>query len=100
MTFESSPVGQKTDLSSLQYYGNVPSQAAPSATGAARHGAKPVQVALAWMLHKPGITSPIIGASKVSQLDDALGALETHLSADDLDQLEAPYQPRAVAGHQ
>jgi aryl-alcohol dehydrogenase (NADP+) len=67
---------------------------------ATRHGIKPVQVALAWMLHKPGITSPIIGASKPEHLDDALGALEVHLSADDLDQLEAPYQPRSIAGHQ
>jgi aryl-alcohol dehydrogenase (NADP+) len=66
---------------------------------AGEHGAKPAQIALAWMLHKPGITSPIIGASKMYQLDEALSALDIALSPDEIDGLEALYQPKAVMGH-
>ncbi len=64
------------------------------------HGVKPAQVALAWMLHKPGISAPIIGASKMYQLDEALGALDVHLSDDELKVLEAPYVPHPVLGHE
>jgi aryl-alcohol dehydrogenase (NADP+) len=66
---------------------------------AARHGVKPAQMALAWMLHKPAITSPIIGASKPYQLEEALGALAIKLSAEDIAYLEAPYVPHTVKGH-
>lgn len=62
-------------------------------------GVRPAQVALAWMLHKPGITAPIVGATKMSHLDDALGALEVQLSPEDMRYLEEPYQPRAILGH-
>lgn len=57
------------------------------------------QVALAWMLHKPWITAPIIGASKMYQLDEALAALDLKLSNEDIQQLESPYTPHAVLGH-
>lgn len=63
-----------------------------------RLGVKPTQVALAWMLAKPVITAPIVGASQLSHLDDAVGALEVKLSADDVAFVEAPYQPRPVLG--
>lgn len=66
---------------------------------AARHGVKPAQIALAWVLHKPGITAPIIGASKMSHLEDARAALDVRLSAEDMAYLEAPYQPHPVLGH-
>jgi aryl-alcohol dehydrogenase-like predicted oxidoreductase len=62
-------------------------------------GVKSAQVALAWLLHKPGVTAPIVGTTRVGHLDDALGALELELSADELAQLEAPYVPHAVSGH-
>jgi aryl-alcohol dehydrogenase (NADP+) len=58
------------------------------------------QIALAWMLHQPGITAPIIGASKPSHLDDALAALEVKLSSDELKYLEECYQPHPVLGHE
>jgi 1-deoxyxylulose-5-phosphate synthase len=61
--------------------------------------AAPAQLALAWMLHKPGITSPIIGASKMPHLDDALAALDIQLSGEEMEYLEAPYQPHPVLGH-
>jgi aryl-alcohol dehydrogenase (NADP+) len=54
------------------------------------------QIALAWVLHKPGITAPIIGASKMEQLDQAVAALDITLSAADLRRLEDPYEPHTV----
>jgi aryl-alcohol dehydrogenase-like predicted oxidoreductase len=56
------------------------------------------QVALAWLLHKPAVTAPIVGASKPHHLEDALGALSVKLSADEIARLEEPYVPHAVAG--
>ncbi len=67
-------------------------------TLAERLGAKRASVALAWLLAKPGVTAPIIGASKPHHLEDAVAALSLSLSAEDIAMLEAPYQPRAVAG--
>lgn len=58
------------------------------------------QVALAWVLAKPGVSAPIVGASKVGQIEDAVAALSLTLSAEHLTALEAPYIPHAVAGHQ
>jgi aryl-alcohol dehydrogenase (NADP+) len=58
------------------------------------------QVALAWMLSKSYITSPIFGATKISQIDDAVAAVDITLSSDEIAALEQPYQPHAVAGHQ
>ena len=66
---------------------------------AKRKGVKPAQIALAWMLHRPGITSPIIGASKMAHLDEAIAALDIELSGEDMEFLEAPYQPHPVLGH-
>ncbi|MDX1993663.1 MAG: aldo/keto reductase [bacterium] len=62
-------------------------------------GARPAQVALAWMLHKPGITSPIIGASKPQHLEDSTAALSIQLTPEQIASLEAPYQPKAILGH-
>jgi 1-deoxyxylulose-5-phosphate synthase len=56
------------------------------------------QVALAWMLSKPVITSPIIGATKMHHLDDAVAALSVNLSADEIERLEESYQPHPVLG--
>lgn len=66
---------------------------------ARRCGVKPAQIALAWMLHKPGITAPIIGATKMYQLDEAIGALDIQLAAEDMQYLEGAYVPHAVLGH-
>jgi aryl-alcohol dehydrogenase-like predicted oxidoreductase len=58
------------------------------------------QVALAWILQQPGVTSPIIGATKSHHIDDAVRALEIKLDEKELKALEAPYQPHRVLGHQ
>jgi aryl-alcohol dehydrogenase (NADP+) len=64
-----------------------------------KRGVASAQMALAWMLHKPGITSPIIGASKMYQLEEAVAALAVKLDADEMKYLEERYQPHAVLGH-
>jgi aryl-alcohol dehydrogenase (NADP+) len=61
-------------------------------------GVKPAQIALAWILRQPGITAPIIGASKMEQLEQAVDALDTTLSDDDAKRLEEPYVPHRVLG--
>jgi aryl-alcohol dehydrogenase-like predicted oxidoreductase len=66
---------------------------------AAERGVKPAQVALAWLLHKPGVTAPIIGATKLSHLEDALAAASLALSDDEIARLEEPYVPHPVLGH-
>ncbi len=66
---------------------------------AADHGCSPAQIALAWMLHKPAITSPIIGASKMKHLEESVAATEIELSNEEMTRLEAPYQPHRVLGH-
>jgi 1-deoxyxylulose-5-phosphate synthase len=66
---------------------------------AKKHGCSMAQIALAWMLHKPGITSPIIGASKMYQLDEAVAALAIKLDAEEMTYLEGAYIPHAVLGH-
>jgi aryl-alcohol dehydrogenase (NADP+) len=62
-------------------------------------GCSPAQIALAWMLHKPGVTSPIIGASKMPHLEEAVAALDIKLSSEDMEYLEVPYQPHPILGH-
>ena len=66
---------------------------------AAQRGVPRAQVALAWLLSRPGITAPIVGATKLAHLDDAIAALALRLSADEIAALEAPYVPHAIAGH-
>ena len=66
---------------------------------AAERGATPAQIALAWLLHKAGVSAPIVGASKMYQLEEAIAALEISLSAQEIAQLEEPYQPHPVLGH-
>jgi aryl-alcohol dehydrogenase-like predicted oxidoreductase len=65
---------------------------------AADRGVPMAQVALAWMLSKPVVTAPIVGATKPHHLEDAVAALEVALTEDELAQLESPYVPRPVAG--
>jgi aryl-alcohol dehydrogenase (NADP+) len=63
-----------------------------------RRGVSRAQVALAWLLSKPVVSSPIVGVTKPEQLADALGALELHLTPEEVADLEQPYEPHAVAG--
>jgi aryl-alcohol dehydrogenase-like predicted oxidoreductase len=62
---------------------------------AAERGLLPAQIALAWLMHKPGVTAPIVGATKPEHVDDAIAAAAVSLSAEELGRLEAPYRPRA-----
>ncbi len=66
---------------------------------AERHGVKSAQIALAWILHKPGITAPIIGASKMGHLEEAITAIDIDFSDEEIAYLEEPYQPHPVLGH-
>lgn len=66
---------------------------------AKKKGVKPAQVALAWLLHQDGVTAPIIGASKMEHLDDAIGALEVKLDGDERKFLEELYAPHRVLEH-
>lgn len=66
---------------------------------AGARGVKPAQIALAWLLAKPAVSAPIIGASKPYQLEDAIGALDVKLTEDEIKRLEAPYGPHPVLGH-
>jgi aryl-alcohol dehydrogenase-like predicted oxidoreductase len=71
-----------------------------SLTGvAAAKGRPPAQVALAWLLHKPGVTAPIVGATKLEHLDDAIAAVDVSLTEEEIKQLEAAYVPHPVLGH-
>jgi 1-deoxyxylulose-5-phosphate synthase len=65
---------------------------------AARRGVPRAQVALAWMIQQPFITAPIVGASKMHHLDDAVAALSLNLTAEEIAALEEPYTPRALVG--
>jgi aryl-alcohol dehydrogenase-like predicted oxidoreductase len=66
---------------------------------AEKRGNSPAQIALAWLLHKEGVTAPIIGASKLHHLEEAISALEIKLTQKEIASLEAPYQPHPVLGH-
>jgi 1-deoxyxylulose-5-phosphate synthase len=59
----------------------------------------PAQIALAWLLGRPGVTAPIVGATKLGHLEDAVAAVDVSLSEDEVGRLEAPYRPHPVRGH-
>lgn len=65
---------------------------------AAARGLPPAAVALAWLLSRPAVTAPIVGATKLEHLETALSALDVTLSEDEIGALEAPYRPHAVRG--
>jgi aryl-alcohol dehydrogenase-like predicted oxidoreductase len=79
---------EQSDQQTIDRLGNV----------AATVGANRAQVALAWMLGEPYVTSPIVGATKMQHLDDAVAALSVKLSPADVTTLEAPYVPHPVLG--
>ena len=66
---------------------------------ASERGVPPAQVALAWLLQRPGVTAPIVGATKLGHLEDALAAEQLTLSEDETARLEEPYVPHPVLGH-
>ena len=66
---------------------------------ASARGVSSAQVALAWLLHKPAVTAPIVGATKVEHLEDAIAAEQLSLTEDEMTRLEEPYVPHAISGH-
>jgi aryl-alcohol dehydrogenase-like predicted oxidoreductase len=66
---------------------------------AERHGRPMAQIAYAWVASRPGVSAPIVGISKLHQFDDAVAALDVTLTDEDVAEMEAPYRPKAVAGH-
>lgn len=68
-------------------------------TIATERGLPPAQIALAWLLGRPGVTAPIIGATRTQHLTDAIAAVRIELSEEEVATLQAPYRPHAVLGH-
>jgi aryl-alcohol dehydrogenase (NADP+) len=66
---------------------------------ASARGIPRAQVAMAWLLGRPGVTAPIVGVTKASHLDDAVAALDVELTRQETEQLEKPYVPHRIAGH-
>ena len=67
---------------------------------AQKHGVPRVQIALAWLLQKQPVTAPIVGATKITHLEDAVGALSVKLTPEEVTYLEEPYVPHRIVGHQ
>jgi aryl-alcohol dehydrogenase-like predicted oxidoreductase len=67
---------------------------------ASQRGVPAARVALAWLLQRPGVTAPIVGATKIGHVDDALAAEQLELTPDEIARLEEPYVPHAVSGHE
>jgi aryl-alcohol dehydrogenase-like predicted oxidoreductase len=66
---------------------------------AAESGAKPAEISLAWLLSRPMVAAPIIGATKIDHLETAVRSLEIHLTEEQVKSLESPYRPHPVKGH-
>jgi 1-deoxyxylulose-5-phosphate synthase len=67
---------------------------------AKERGIKPVQVACAWILQAPGVSAPIIGATKIDHLKEAIAAVDVKLTPDEVAALEKPYKPHPILGHE
>jgi 1-deoxyxylulose-5-phosphate synthase len=88
------------DYAQKMYYDDSDFRVVSCVTEIARaRGINNAQVALAWVLAQPGVTAPIVGASKMQHLDDAVAALEVRLTAEEIARLNEPYKPHRVLGH-
>lgn len=67
---------------------------------AAERGLPPAQIAPAWLLGKPGVTAPIVGATRAPHVDDAIAAVDLRLNKEEVARLGAVYRPHRVLGHQ
>jgi 1-deoxyxylulose-5-phosphate synthase len=93
-------VRSQTDELTKKYYRDADYPVVDAITAVAKaHGVSNAQVALAWLLHQPGVTAPIMGASKPHHLEEAVAALKLKLHAEELKALAAPYQPHEILGH-
>ncbi|MDX1567228.1 MAG: aldo/keto reductase [Longimicrobiales bacterium] len=90
------------DSYSPQLYDDPQSDAIIERVGqvAENRGISRAQVALAWLLHQPAVTAPIVGATKMEHLEDAIGAVDVELTDDEIELLEEPYEARPVRGHE
>ncbi|MFL6582878.1 MAG: aldo/keto reductase [Chthoniobacterales bacterium] len=93
----------KHDTYGKQLYGEQVSDADAEVVRRVEEVAKardlpPAQIALAWLMHKPAVVAPIVGASKPRHIEDAVAALNVSLSAEEIAALEEAYQPHAIAG--
>lgn len=91
----------KTDPMAQTYFGSKQDYAILDRVRqvADKLGRSPAQVAYAWVMSKPYVTAPIIGSTKLAQMEEAITALDVELDASSLKKLEAPYHPRRVVGH-
>jgi 1-deoxyxylulose-5-phosphate synthase len=98
--FGDTPRAKTDNLAQNYYYQPSDFEVADRVTKVAQsRGVSNAQIALAWMLAKPGVTAPIIGASKMHHLDDAIAALQIKLDDSEMKELESAYQPHRVLGH-
>jgi aryl-alcohol dehydrogenase (NADP+) len=83
------------------YYSEDDFQVADAVAAVAKQrGSTPAQVACAWVLQAPGVTAPIIGATKIQHLKELIASIDVKLSAEEIAALEKPYKPHRVLGHQ
>ncbi|MFC0531908.1 aldo/keto reductase [Phytohabitans kaempferiae] len=90
---------ESDDFMKRLYQDSDVSVATAVAAVAERRGVPAAQVALAWLLRQPAVTAPIVGATKLPHIEDAVAAASLELSDEEAAELEAPYAPHAVAGH-
>jgi aryl-alcohol dehydrogenase (NADP+) len=91
---------QTDEFAHKLYYQEADFAVVDAVTALARQrGVSNAKVAYAWLLHQPGVSAPIVGASKLWQLEEAVAALDVKLSAEQIAGLEAPYRPHPVLGH-
>jgi len=95
-----SGVRARTDAGGRSFYADAASQEIAQRVDelAKQKGVTSAQVALAWLLHQPGVVAPILGVTRVEHLEDAVRALDVRLGEKDMLWVEEPYKPRAVAG--
>jgi aryl-alcohol dehydrogenase-like predicted oxidoreductase len=92
---------QSDTLADEMYYGDSDFQIVERVIQTANnHKVSPAQIALAWLLHKPGVSSPIVGVSKMKHLEEAISALDIQLDDDEMAFLEELYQPHPISGHE
>lgn len=90
----------KSDAYSSQLYEDADLVVADRVVETARRqGVPAARIALAWLLSRPGVTAPIVGATRLEHLEDAVASLEIFLSDEETRFLEEPYRPHAIRGH-
>lgn len=72
---------------------------APSGPSPRSGAVRPAQIALAWLLGRPGVTAPIVGATSATHIDDAVAAVDLALSDEETERMEAPYRPHPILSH-